>query len=167
MTAQLKIVTEADAEIVTELSRALFTETFSERMARHYIETYLNKEYTIEVIREQILSPANVFVLALEQGKPIGYMKLIDKESENTLEVDKLYLFKNFQGKGIGKQLMTFAEENASQKSRTGITLIVWEKNYSALDFYKYLGYTLQYKTEKDRGGETQIGLCLKKVVSG
>lgn len=167
MTVQaiLKIVTEADAQVVTELSRVLFSETFAQKMAHNYIDNYLNQEYTIEVIRGQILKPDNLFVLALAQGKAIGYMKLVDKESENALEVDKLYLSRNYQGKGIGKHLMAFAEETARQKGRQSITLVVWEKNLSAFDFYKYLGYTLQYKLEKDRGGQTQIGLCLKKNI--
>jgi diamine N-acetyltransferase len=125
----------------------------------------LNEAFTVEAIRAEISEHNNVFVLALVNNEPIGYLKLVSNESRGYIEVDKLYLFKKYQGRGVGRQLMTFAEETAKKKKMWTITLVVWEKNISALEFYQYHGYTIEGKTERNKGGEIQIGLRLRKTL--
>ena len=59
----------------------------------------------------------------------------------DNLEIERIYLKKKFQGKGLGKKMIEFAKEKAIQKKKNRIWLGVWEKNPKAIGFYEKVGF--------------------------
>jgi len=53
--------------------------------------------------------------------------------------IDKLWVDKNYRGRGIGKKLMDKAEEYVISQSMTGLWL--WTQSWQAPKFYEQLGY--------------------------
>ena len=57
------------------------------------------------------------------------------------LEIERIYVLKDFQGKKIGQKLYEKAVEVAKQNKVKYIWLGVWEKNQKAIDFYEKNGF--------------------------
>jgi ribosomal protein S18 acetylase RimI-like enzyme len=106
----------------------------------------LGRTYSVEGVREFL---KEIF----KKEKVIGYFikdKLvgvigITLEKRN-LNVDFLLVDSNFQGKGIGKDLMSYVEESYKDKAEKS-QLQVLEKN-PAVNFYKTLGYKIISKSK-------------------
>jgi ribosomal protein S18 acetylase RimI-like enzyme len=64
--------------------------------------------------------------------------ELVDSTS---IEIERIYLLKKYQGKGFGKNLIDFVIEIASNDNLYRIWLGVWSKNKKAIEFYKKLGF--------------------------
>ena len=54
-----------------------------------------------------------------------------------------MYVSKDAQGKGIGKQLLNFAELAVKEKGQNEIIIWAFKQNQKALDFYKKAGYQI------------------------
>lgn len=75
---------------------------------------------------------------AVVSDRTAGYIML--KYRKFSVHIWDLAVHSEFRGKGIGKSLMNFAEENAKSK-RQYLTLAVLEDNTVALRLYQKLGY--------------------------
>jgi len=68
----------------------------------------------------------------------LPYCKL---EEDNSYYICGLALFTKYRGQGIGKQFMAFAEEHAKAKGFSKLSLIVFEDNQIAKNFYDRHGF--------------------------
>jgi len=77
----------------------------------------------------------------------IGYLKLNFGESQTelkdikALEIERIYVPKEFHGKSVGQILYDKAIQIAKQKDSSYVWLGVWEKNPRAVSFYKKNGF--------------------------
>jgi ribosomal protein S18 acetylase RimI-like enzyme len=62
-------------------------------------------------------------------------------QKEDSFEIERIYVLSDFQGKGIGRQLLEKAIQMAMEKKASYIWLGVWEENKSAIQFYKKNGF--------------------------
>jgi ribosomal protein S18 acetylase RimI-like enzyme len=60
---------------------------------------------------------------------------------KNPLKISRIYLLQKYIGKGYGKILMTRALREAKERNCDSVWLGVWANNYSAIGFYKKLGF--------------------------
>ncbi|PHO00494.1 GNAT family N-acetyltransferase, partial [Rhodobacteraceae bacterium 4F10] len=67
--------------------------------------------------------------------------KLPGLENRKSLKLHRIYLHKNTQGKGVGKQLLAWLEEEARKKQYELIWLDTMDEQPQAFEFYKKLGY--------------------------
>lgn len=73
----------------------------------------------------------------------VGYISIIDMPKENIIEILNLGVDPKLQGKGIGRQMMRFAEKNAAELGREKVILVTNVKNLQAVGFYKKSGYKI------------------------
>jgi ribosomal protein S18 acetylase RimI-like enzyme len=104
---------------------------------------------------------AGIIVLNNRQSPEYGDLTWQD-QSGNFLIVHRLCLHPAFQGKGLSKQMMGFAEEHALKNGCTSIRLDTYNKNYIALKLYDSLGYR-RVGTVSFRPGKTFQ--CFEKVI--
>ena len=64
-----------------------------------------------------------------------------DIHDEQSLEIERIYVSKEFQGEGLGRCLMEKAISTAIRRKKKYVWLGVWEKNEKALRFYKRNGF--------------------------
>lgn len=55
---------------------------------------------------------------------------------QKSLEVERIYIGKEYYGKGVGQLLLDFALQIAKQQQMDYVWLGVWEENYRAIQFY-------------------------------
>ena len=91
-------------------------------------------------------NPDSAFYFAKMEGKVIGYIKLnwgkaqTDLKDSNGLEIERIYIIKEFRGKKIGQILFNKALQLTCENNFDHLWLGVWEKNTGAIKFYERNG---------------------------
>jgi len=165
----IRTADEDDAELIADLSRKTFYETFSSQNTKANMEKFMVEQFSHELLMEQVSEPGNTFLLAFTDDQPAGYARL--KESENplslgnlnALEISRIYVVNTAIGTGIGKALMEECIQVAVQRKKEVIWLGVWEHNTRAISFYKKFGFS-QFDTHLFLlGDDPQTDWLMKK----
>ena len=108
---------------------------------------YLDKAFSEEQLHKELSNPESEFYFAKDGQEVLGYLKInvgsaqTECKEENSLEVERIYVSKDFQGKKIGQLLFQKGMELARQKHMDFVWLGVWEKNTKAIRFYEKNGF--------------------------
>jgi ribosomal protein S18 acetylase RimI-like enzyme len=151
-----------------KIGRQTFYETFSEENSAEDMLNYLEEGFSIDKLRKELNDINSEFYFAKRNDDIIGYLKLnfgqsqTEIKEDNALEIERIYVLKDFQGKGIGQLLYNKAKLIASEKNVNYIWLGVWEKNMSAINFYIKNGFIEFDKHVFKLGNDEQIDLMMK-----
>jgi ribosomal protein S18 acetylase RimI-like enzyme len=151
-----------------KIGRQTFYETFSEENSAEDMLNYLEGGFSIDKLRKELNDINSEFYFAKRNDDIIGYLKLnfgqsqTELKEDNALEIERIYVLKDFQGKGIGQLLYNKAKLIASEKNVNYIWLGVWEKNMSAINFYLKNGFVEFDKHVFKLGKDEQIDLMMK-----
>lgn len=135
-----------DAELIADMSRQTFYETFAEHNTKTDMDKFLAEQFSKEQLMAQVGVAGNIFLLAYVNDQPAGYLFLKEGKQEqllykNAIEISRLYARSLFIGKGVGKALMNAAIDMAKSMHKEAIWLGVWEHNDRAINFYTALGF--------------------------
>lgn len=167
-TLLLAKATPADIKELQELSSRTFIETYAEFNTQEDMEQYLETQFSLEKLASDIKDPASDYYFALENGKAAGYIKVnfataqTDINDPDSLELERIYVLKEHQGKKIGQYLLDAARTIAVQNNLEYLWLGVWDQNVNAREFYAKSGF-IQFGTHTFLLGEDeQYDLLLK-----
>jgi len=161
-------VTADDLDTLRNLSIKTFYESFiwgnTEENIRHYIDNF----FPAEKLASEIATPSSEFYFAMMNGNAIGYLKInfgnaqTELQDNNGLEIERIYVKKEAQGKRIGQLLFDQAITIANNKNLDYLWLGVWEKNPGAIKFYERNGL-VQFATHPFRlGDDLQTDIMMK-----
>lgn len=138
---QLDISTISDLQ---KLAQKTFFETYAAYNSIENMQQYLDTNFSIKKLQEELSNPDSMFFMALNtENKHIGYIKVnfrsaqTDLQDQNTMEVERIYVLQEFQRQKAGQFLLNNAIEIARKNHVDNLWLGVWEKNNKAIDFYK------------------------------
>lgn len=152
-----------------KIAKQTFFDTFSPYNTEENMEKYLNEGFTIEKLTAELQNKNSEFYFALYEDEIIGYLKVnfgnaqTELQDENSLEIERIYVAKDFHGKKVGQILYNKALEIAENKNLKYLWLGVWEKNVKAIHFYKKNGFTEFDKHIFRFGNEEQTDLMMRK----
>ena len=132
-----------DAELLSELGSRTFSETFAADNTEEDITEYLATSFNVAQQTAELEDPASTFLIAEIDGHAAGYAMLRDGEPEqgvegaNPIELVRLYVAREWLGRGLGEQLMRACLDEARQAGHETIWLGVWERNARAQAFYR------------------------------
>ncbi|HKV36351.1 MAG TPA: GNAT family N-acetyltransferase [Pyrinomonadaceae bacterium] len=132
-----------DAELLSELGSRTFSETFAADNTEEDITEYLATSFNVAQQTAELEDPASTFLIAEIDGRAAGYAMLRDGEPEqgvegaNPIELVRLYVAREWLGRGLGEQLMRACLDEARQFGHETIWLGVWEQNERAQAFYR------------------------------
>ena len=167
----IKPIDLSDIVQLQTIGKQTFIETFAEVNAKENMETYLAKEFTTEKLTEELINPNSRFYFAMLNDKVIGYLKLNFSEAQtelknnNTLEIERIYVLKEFHGKQVGQLLYNQALIIATQTKAHYVWLGVWEENPRAISFYKKNGFVEFDKHIFKLGADEQTDIMMKLVL--
>ena len=166
---RIEKVGAADLERLHTLAVTTFKESFAAQNTKSDLTLYINTQLSKKQLKKDILNPNSEFYLAYNQDINIGYLKLNFKyaQTENAhkkdrFEIERIYLFKAFQRKGLGILLLREALKIGSEKGYKKVWLGVWEHNSIALAFYKKMGFKPFSKHTFLLGTDPQTDLLLE-----
>jgi ribosomal protein S18 acetylase RimI-like enzyme len=153
---QVKKADVNDLWLLCSICRLSYSENFAGHWNEGGLSWYLENVYGLEAMRSDLVNPDINYFVAYVDHEPAGFMKLklhssLGKQSERSdLEIEKLYFRLPFQGKGIGRKLMSMALEIARTLDKTIVWLGVIDTNDRAIEFYKQMGFTFYDKVKLD-----------------
>jgi ribosomal protein S18 acetylase RimI-like enzyme len=138
----IRKATISDLETIQEISKQTFIETFTEVNTPENMDNYIQENFNAQQIALEINNPESAFYLAILDHQAIAYLKInfgnAQTETRNlqAMEIQRIYVLKNFHGKQIGQLLLNKAIKIGQESGVETIWLGVWEKNYKAIQFY-------------------------------
>ena len=157
-----------DIEKLQKIGRQTFFETFSESNSEENMQKYLDGGFSIEKLTTELTDTNAEFYFAVLDEEVIGYLKLNFGDSQTelkdnkALEIERIYVSKEFHGKSVGQLLYDKAIEVAKQKNVNYVWLGVWEENPRAISFYKKNGFVEFDKHIFKLGNDEQIDIMMK-----
>ena len=160
---------ESDAELIADLSRQTFYESFAGDNTKENMDKFMNEQFTREKLINEVKQPWHLFLLAYIDNDVVGYVKLREGlvpaqlDTRSSLEIARIYSIQQMIGKGVGKRLMQTCHDIARQKGKTILWLGVWQQNHRAIDFYTSWGFEIFGEQEFILGDDRQTDWLMKK----
>ncbi|WP_417941256.1 GNAT family N-acetyltransferase [Flavobacterium sp. RS13.1] len=164
----IKKISLKEINQLQKISRKTFQETFSESNSKENMNSYLEKAFSNEKLTTELTDKNSEFYFATLENKVIGYLKINFAEAQtelkdsNALEIERIYVSKEFHGKNIGQLLYEKAIERAKQQNSQYVWLGVWEENRKAIRFYTKNGFVKFDKHFFKLGNDVQTDIMMK-----
>ena len=139
--------TLSDLSVLQNIGRQTFSETFAEGNTEENMKKYLEEGFSNEKLTAELKNPDSEFYFAIQENEVIGYLKINHGQSQTELkdatamEIERIYVLKDFHGKNVGQVLYQKAIDIAKEKNADYVWLGVWEENPRAINFYKKNGF--------------------------
>ena len=144
---QIRYATAEDAELIADLSRKTFYETFGYVNTKENMDKFMSEQFTREDLIKEVSEPGNTFFLAFDGDTPVGYVRMREGQkfpqfdNKDSIEIVRIYAVNTYIGTGVGQQLMRQCIFIAKELKKEVIWLGVWEKNPRAIAFYTKWGF--------------------------
>lgn len=170
---EIRRVTQNDIDQLQAISKQTFLGTFSAGNTADNMEKYLQERFSVETLTAEFNNKSSEFYFAILDRNIIGYLKLnygqsqTELKNDNALEIERIYVLKEFHGKNVGQLLYEKAIQIAKQLNVDFIWLGVWEHNARAIHFYRKNGFIEFDKHIFRLGNDNQIDILMKLPLKG
>ncbi|MBI3141661.1 MAG: GNAT family N-acetyltransferase [Bacteroidetes bacterium] len=153
------------------ISSQTFIETFSGDNSPEDMAAYVTGHFSMERLAAELDNPLSAFYFAEMEQNILGYLKINKPHAqtpplENTwIEIERLYVLAQYQGKRLGKLLLETAEQVGMAFSSEYLWLGVWEKNSRAIAFYTKHGFKSFDSHIFTLGSDQQRDILMKKKI--
>lgn len=160
-----------DADTLRKISRQTFEETFKDTNTPENLNLYLDQSFNKDKLSRELQHPGSFFYFACLNHQEVAYLKINfdDAQTEFShqggMEIERIYVLKDYWGQSIGQTLLDYALAMAVQQQKPFVWLGVWEKNYRALRFYEKNGFVVFDKHVFPVGHDPQTDLLMKKTL--
>lgn len=159
----------ADIDTLRSIGRRTFFETFADDNTERNMERYLEEAFAAERIAAELADAASEFHLAEGDGTAMGYLKLrsgpgrAERNLEQAVEIERIYVLREFQGRQVGRALLDHAVAFAARTHADHLWLGVWERNAKAIAFYTKHGFTPFGTQVFQLGEEAQTDILMRR----
>lgn len=162
MDTKIRRIHLREAALLSEMAKITFYDTFTGTCTEEDMQQFLDDYFSLEQTQKELSDPNDLFYFAEVDGKPVGYIRIMEDyrslelmEKWKSLELKRIYVLKEFQGKGIAQVLMNFVLGYARQNQYEVVWLGVWEHNKRAQKFYSRYGFEFSGHTHPFPIGNT------------
>jgi len=160
-----------ELEMLRIIGRETFDETFRSMNSPETMDRYLEESFGLEKLSQELRNIYCKFYFIYFDRELAGYIKInyapaqSDINDPDSVELERIYVRKEFKGKGLGTLLMEYVFQHARQNKKAFVWLGVWEKNVNAIKFYEKIGFKEVGQHSFRVGNELQSDLIMEKVV--
>jgi diamine N-acetyltransferase len=172
MMVTLRATLPSDVPALQRIAIDTQVDTFGAYNTEANMKAYLDQAYNRENLRQELDEPGSHNYLAFVNDRLAGFMRLrvtdevVHLLGTNTIELQRLYVDKNFHGKGVGAAMMNEALRLARDKKYDWIWLGVWERNFKAQEFYTRWGFERFSEHVFQMGDDPQTDWLLRKRIA-
>ncbi|GAA4237271.1 hypothetical protein GCM10022291_23650 [Postechiella marina] len=124
--------------IIETLANTIWREHYPSIITIAQIDYMLEKFNSINAIEAQVSEGVNFYYMTFNET-PVGYMAI--KKETDFLFLSKLYVLKNYRGKGVGTVTTQFIMDEAAKGKLKSIQLKVNKYNLNSIAAYQKMGY--------------------------
>lgn len=169
----VKIVQAGYTEVqdLQKIGRQTFTETFAEHNSAQNLADYLDESFATTKLTKELNNPESNFYFAYVGNVLAGYLKINFGDAQTeiidelAMEIERIYVLKDFQRQKVGQALFQKALDVAAETSCSNIWLGVWEKNHKALNFYRKNGFEEFDQHIFRIGDDEQTDFLMKRTI--
>lgn len=160
-----------DVEVLQALALRIFYHSFAALNTEANMKAYTDMAYNREQLLAEINDAGSEHYFLCDGEKKIGFLKLNTAEVQSdihdpeSLEIQRIYIDQDYQGRGLGAQLLHFTMERAKALHLKYIWLGVWEKNPDAIRFYQRHGYEIIGSHPFVMGDEGQTDILMRYLL--
>ena len=164
----IRRVGQSEVKALQEIAKITFIHTYGADNTPANMEKYLEDNFNPERLLSELQNRKSQFYFAEIGKKIVGYMKLNYGKAQtefklgNALEIERIYVLPEFQGRKIGQELYLKALEVAKSLDLQRVWLGVWEENPKAVRFYKKMGFQPFEKHVFKLGNDEQTDIMMK-----
>ncbi len=148
MEITIRRVTLADTNTLSALSKKTFFDTFTGTCTPKDMNDFLEDYFNVAQVEKELNNEADFYFFAEVDGVPAGYIRFMEDYSNfevmkkwKAMELKRIYVLQQFQGKGIANKLLDFIHEFCMAQNYRVMWLGVWENNVRARKFYEKNGF--------------------------
>jgi diamine N-acetyltransferase len=160
-----------DVELLSNLGRQTYSDTFSTQNTAETMALYLEEAFSPQKQAAELADPETLFLIAEDEGKPVGYVRLKEGHApgcvtgQRPIEIIRFYAVKEYIGHGLGAILMTACLDEAVRRNCDVVWLDVWKENPRGIAFYKKWGFTIVGEQGFQMGEELQEDWIMARLV--
>jgi ribosomal protein S18 acetylase RimI-like enzyme len=160
-----------EIDTLQEIAYETFNEAFRSMNRPEIMDQYLKEAFDKKKLSEELHNEGSWFYFLCFNDQLAGYLKInkasaqSDINDEDSLEIERIYIRKEYKGKGFGRLFVEFAFQQAAEMKKNYIWLGVWEKNIDAIAFYKKLGFQESGRHLFRMSDELQSDLIMKRIM--
>ena len=160
-----------EIEQLQNIGRKTFVETFASVNSEENMQKYLEESYSREILTTELTNPNAEFYFAKHGNTVLGYLKInlglaqTENKNHNALEIERIYVLEEFQGRQVGQILFQTALNIAKDRDAEYLWLGVWEENAKAIKFYKKNGLVEFDKHIFRLGDDEQTDIMMKLIL--
>ena len=161
-------VQKIDLLALQEISRQTFFDTFGKLNTIEDMNHYLEVNLSLEQLTLELNNPFTSFYFAKNSKEILAYLKLNEAEAQTekrdipSLEIERIYVCKEYQNRGVGQFLLNHSIQITKNKQLNLIWLGVWEHNVSAIRFYERNHFQFFGKHSVMLGSDEQTDLLME-----
>jgi diamine N-acetyltransferase len=155
------------------MARRCFADTFGHLFDRESFEQFLDEAYGDGgSMSKDLLNSAIEWLTAETGGQIVGYAKLrplsapVPNPPKGALELQQIYVLRDWQGRGVAERLMHWALDRARVLGAPEIYLTVFDHNERAKRFYMRHGFVEFGHCTFQLGGQTYDDRVWRKTLS-
>lgn len=158
--------------MLRQLAIDIYRATFQEVNTPENMANYLAEAFHPDQVEKEFKEAGSVFIGAYDLHRMIGYLRLrenheaADELGRNTIELQRLYVHADYQGKGVANELMHAAVAKANELKVAWLWLGVWEQNVKAQRFYHRWGFEKFSEHVFWMGNDAQTDWLMKKRIT-
>ncbi len=171
MTINIKKCNIKDLPKLLEISYETFNETFKNQNSPENIKAYLERTFNLKQLEKELSNISSQFFFVYLNNEVAGYLKInindaqSEEMSDESLEIERIYIKRKFQKHGLGMYLLNKTIEIAMEFNKKKIWLGVWEKNENAIAFYEKMGFVQTGSHSFYMGNEEQVDFIMTKIL--
>lgn len=130
----VRAVSTEDLLLLQKIGRQTFIETFATSNTEENLKKYVDEGFAEDKLAVELSNPSSAFYFAQHEGNVIGYLKLnwgdtqTELKDSNAVEIERIYVSKDYHGKKVGQILYDKAIDIARDRNAKYVWLGVWKK---------------------------------------
>lgn len=145
-----QVITKDQIKVLADTANIVWHDAFKDILTIEQIEYMIEKFQSFNALSEAINKNNYLYYLIKVDGDVAGYTGL--HEEDGKLFLSKLYILKEYRGKGISSKAFEFIENSAREKDLKSVWLTVNKNNNHAIEVYKHRGFVVIRKQVADIG---------------
>jgi ribosomal protein S18 acetylase RimI-like enzyme len=152
MPTMRRATTAHDIDAIAALAREIWTEHFAPIIGKAQVDHMLDRMQSAPAIEHQMREQGYQYYLAVDEGEHAGYFALVCDPKDDSMQLSKLYLKRSRRGRGLGRAMLAFVEDECASRGIRELWLTVNKNNSASIAFYRRAGFAVVEPMATDIG---------------